>query len=90
MANWTGMNRFGASEQDGYGINCDYLDSPNVLYDTYPHTLFSDLAGPDIIKFGIESKYSCSLTSTPRFKAAIHTALVDMQSVCSRHAKAHL
>jgi len=54
---------FGASYQDGYGINY--------------------LAGPDVIKFGIESKHSSPLTSTDGFKAAVSEALQDMRSVCS-------
>ena len=49
-----------------------------------------DLAGPDIIKFGIESKYSSPLSSTQAFKIAIHTALTDMKAICPQSLKAHL
>ncbi|KAH8099965.1 acyltransferase ChoActase/COT/CPT [Cristinia sonorae] len=37
------------------------------------------LAGPDVIKFGIESKHSSPLTSTQLFKDAITQALLDMR-----------
>ena len=53
-------------------------------------TILLDLAGPDIIKFGIECKYSSPLTSTQVFKAAIQAALVDMKAICSQTLKAHL
>jgi len=43
----------------------------------------ADLAGPDVIKFGIESKHSSSLTSTEGFKAAVSEALWDMRSLYS-------
>lgn len=46
-------------------------------------TPVSDLAGPDIIKFGIESKHSSPLTSTDGFKVAIFNALQEMKSICS-------
>lgn len=52
---------FGASEQDGYGINY--------------------LAGPSIIKFGIESKLSSPHTSTQQFKVAIAKSLLDMKEL---------
>jgi hypothetical protein len=42
-----------------------------------------DLAGPDIVKFGIESKYE---TSTKQFKEVIVNAMQDMQVVCG-HAQ---
>ncbi|KAJ7285108.1 acyltransferase ChoActase/COT/CPT [Mycena rebaudengoi] len=53
---------FGASYEDGYGINY--------------------LAAPDMIKFGIESKYSCPHTSTDGFKDAVFEALSDMRALC--------
>ncbi|KAJ7707599.1 acyltransferase ChoActase/COT/CPT [Mycena rosella] len=53
---------FGATYEDGYGINY--------------------LAAPDMIKFGIESKFSCSRTSTDGLKDAIFEALNDMQTLC--------
>jgi hypothetical protein len=42
----------------------------------------SDLAGPDLIKFGIESKRSCEETSTETLIDAITLALEDMRGVC--------
>ncbi|ODN84949.1 hypothetical protein L202_00794 [Cryptococcus amylolentus CBS 6039] len=40
------------------------------------------LAGPHLIKFGIESKFSCDKTSTQRFKHNIVQALRDMRELC--------
>nr|XP_019003669.1 carnitine acetyltransferase [Kwoniella mangroviensis CBS 8507]OCF67130.1 carnitine acetyltransferase [Kwoniella mangroviensis CBS 8507] len=40
------------------------------------------LAGPYLVKFGIESKFSCDKTSTQRFKHNIVQALRDMRKVC--------
>jgi carnitine O-acetyltransferase len=42
----------------------------------------SDLAAPEMIKFGIESKFSSSLTSTYLFKNAIADALKEMGELC--------
>lgn len=36
-----------------------------------------------MIKFGIESKYSCPLTSTTAFQEAIVAAMRDMKLVCT-------
>lgn len=36
-----------------------------------------------MIKFGIESKYSCPLTSTAAFQEAIVAAMRDMKVVCT-------
>lgn len=47
-----------------------------------PH--FLDLAGPDLIKFGIESKKSCKETSTEGFIDAIALALHDMRDICEQ------
>ena len=44
-----------------------------------------DLAGPDIIKFGIESKVSCPETSSDDFWDAISSALQQMRSVIQDH-----
>ncbi|KAI0694621.1 acyltransferase ChoActase/COT/CPT [Cytidiella melzeri] len=41
------------------------------------------LVGPDMIKFGIESKHSCPHTSTKEFKHTVASALRDMQKLCS-------
>ncbi|OWZ78816.1 carnitine acetyltransferase [Cryptococcus neoformans Bt85] len=40
------------------------------------------MAGPHLIKFGIESKFSCEKTSTQRFKHNIVQVLRDMRAVC--------
>lgn len=40
-----------------------------------------DLAGPDLIKFGIESKKSCKETSTEAFINAVALALHDMRDI---------
>jgi hypothetical protein len=45
-----------------------------------------DLAGPDIVKFGIESKHSCHETSTKQFKEAIVDAMQDVRIICE-HAQ---
>jgi hypothetical protein len=57
------------------GINC--ISVRRAL------TSVPDLAGPDIIKFGIESKRSCQDTSTAHFKNVIADALRDMKVVCN-------
>lgn len=41
-----------------------------------------DLNGPNLIKFGIESKASCTTTDTTRFTHRIVQALRDMRRVC--------
>nr|XP_019043447.1 carnitine acetyltransferase [Kwoniella bestiolae CBS 10118]OCF22377.1 carnitine acetyltransferase [Kwoniella bestiolae CBS 10118] len=46
------------------------------------------LAGPYLVKFGIESKFSCDKTSTQRFKHNIVQALRDMRRVCEAAADA--
>lgn len=64
--------------------------SPSPQYHLgHPYVLNTDadLAGLDVIKFGIESKHSSPLTSTDGFKAAISEALQDMRSVCSAGLK---
>nr|XP_019009266.1 carnitine acetyltransferase [Kwoniella pini CBS 10737]OCF48047.1 carnitine acetyltransferase [Kwoniella pini CBS 10737] len=40
------------------------------------------LAGPYLVKFGIESKFSCEKTSTQRFKHNIVQSLRDIRRVC--------
>lgn len=42
----------------------------------------SDLAAPEIIKFGIESKFSSPLTSTSNFKEIVTETLKDMRGIC--------
>ena len=44
--------------------------------------MFIDLAGANILKFGIESKRSSRLTSTDRFKQYLTGALLEMRDVC--------
>ena len=44
--------------------------------------LYIDLAAPDIIKFGIESKYSSPFTSTGSLKKALVHSLDEMKKVC--------
>lgn len=93
---WRYVVRFGAAYNDGYGINCTSMFILVIRYVTFrsldilsasllslprssPHP---DLAGPDMIKFGIESKYSCPFTSTAAFQEAIIAAMRDMKSIC--------
>lgn len=45
-------------------------------------TTFIDLAGGNMLKFGIESKRSSQFTSTDRFKQHLTTALLEMRDVC--------
>jgi hypothetical protein len=45
-------------------------------------SLHPDLAGPDLIKFGIESKRTCKETSTEAFIDALALALEDMRGIC--------
>jgi len=81
---------FGAPEKDGYGINCKfcfYLASLRERQDHLVHTLITyvhptDLAGADIIKFGVESKKSSKETSTHKFRLAIIEALREMRRIC--------
>ena len=49
----------------------------------YLHLLFhQDTAGPELIKFGIESKKSWKETSTEAFINAVALALKDMRDIC--------
>lgn len=41
-----------------------------------------DLAAPNMVKFGIESKFSSLLTSTQKFKEAVADSMKEMQSLC--------
>lgn len=45
-----------------------------------------DLAGPYLLKFGIESKWSCEVTSTARFKHHLVQAFRDMRRVVENGA----
>lgn len=71
---------FGAAYEDGYGINCMYGSLDFEITTDY---LVVDLAAPEMIKFGIESKLSSPLTSTELLKQAIVEALTEIQDVCS-------
>ncbi|THH07379.1 hypothetical protein EW145_g3423 [Phellinidium pouzarii] len=55
----------------GTGFGAPYADGYGVNY----------LAGTDVIKFGIESKFSCSETSSDAFKDAIFSSLRDMKTI---------
>ncbi|EPQ54332.1 acyltransferase ChoActase/COT/CPT [Gloeophyllum trabeum ATCC 11539] len=58
----------------GTGFGSPYRDGYGINY----------LAGPEIIKFGIESKHSCLQTSTSTFKSALVDALADMKNISVR------
>lgn len=45
-------------------------------------TFRADLAGADILKFGIESKRSCLTTSTQAFKKALVQSLREIRVMC--------
>lgn len=50
-----------------------------------------DMAGPDRLRFGIESKKPCPTTSTAGFKGLLRTSLLDMQALCLAQGRdAHL
>ncbi|KAF9052498.1 acyltransferase ChoActase/COT/CPT [Hymenopellis radicata] len=56
----------------GTGFGAGYEDGYGINY----------LAGPDCIKFGIESKFSSPLTSTQAFQNTLVAVLRDMYSIC--------
>jgi len=58
----------------GTGFGAMYPDGYGINY----------LAGPDLIKFGIESKRSCEETSTEGFIDAVALALHDMRDICEQ------
>ncbi|KAH8117830.1 carnitine acetyltransferase [Phellopilus nigrolimitatus] len=55
----------------GTGFGTPYNDGYGINY----------LAGSDIIKFGVESKFSCKETSTEGFKDAIFSSLNEMRNL---------
>ncbi|KAF5382187.1 hypothetical protein D9615_004445 [Tricholomella constricta] len=57
----------------GTGFGAAYDDGYGINY----------LAAPNMIKFGIESKFSSPLTSTERFKQTIVDSLYEMRVLCS-------
>ncbi|TFY56886.1 hypothetical protein EVG20_g8755 [Dentipellis fragilis] len=56
----------------GTGFGAAYNDGYGINY----------IAGPDVVKFGIESKHSNPLTSTKHFQTVIAEALHEMQHLC--------
>ncbi|KAG5646991.1 hypothetical protein DXG03_001715 [Asterophora parasitica] len=56
----------------GTGFGAAYDDGYGINY----------LAGPNMIKFGIESKFSSTLTSTEKFKQAVVDTLYEMRVLC--------
>ena len=78
---------FGTAEPDGYGVNCECGSRRGA---SMCANWVADMAGPELIKFGIESKMSCPETSTSLFKYAIQTALLDMQALCTTTTQAQL
>lgn len=66
-------------------ILCYFILFYILLLFTQRLTLFSqystDLAAPSLIKFGIESKHSCPLTSTDQFKSAVVESLREMAEI---------
>ncbi|KZT00792.1 acyltransferase ChoActase/COT/CPT [Laetiporus sulphureus 93-53] len=64
----------------GTGFGASYPDGYGINY----------LADSAVIKFGIESKFSSSQTSTELFKSAITQALEDLRSLCTNVLTAHL
>ncbi|KAF8638322.1 hypothetical protein AX17_002342 [Amanita inopinata Kibby_2008] len=56
----------------GTGFGSAYQDGYGINY----------LAAPEMVKFGIESKFSSSVTSTADFKKAIISSLLEMKDLC--------
>lgn len=78
---------FGSPEHDGYGVNCELrLAIASVVL----LIACTDMPGPEIMKFGIESKHSCPETSTSVFKESLTTVLLDMKALCLAAIHAHL
>ena len=75
------QHSFGAMYNDGYGINCMFFVSMSMFYQRMMEFCV-DLAAPDMIKFGIESKFSSPHTSTTSLKKAISHSLEEMQTIC--------
>jgi hypothetical protein len=63
--------------QTDMGSIVSLLVNPSTLL-----TISIDLAGANILKFGIESKRSSKVTSTDRFKQYLTSALREMRDVC--------
>ncbi|KAF9525641.1 acyltransferase ChoActase/COT/CPT [Crepidotus variabilis] len=58
----------------GTGYGTMYSDGYGINY----------LTAPDMIKFGVESKFSCPSTSSHAFQKAISDALDEMKYICER------
>jgi carnitine O-acetyltransferase len=56
----------------GTGFGAMYEDGYGINY----------LAAPNMVKFGIESKFSSLLTSTQKFKEAVAVSMEEMQFLC--------
>lgn len=74
---------FGTIWPNGYGINCTSSPS-HFSHNVLTPNLLVDLAGNQIIKFGIESKHSCAETSTEVFRSNLVEALREMKAVCEQ------
>lgn len=71
----------------GYGINCASRSLSSFSPSSSSLTLLAlfvvaDLAGNQVIKFGIESKVSCKETSTEVFRRNLTEALREMRQAC--------
>lgn len=66
------MNR-GTKTHPGTGFGSVVPDGYGINY----------MAGPKMIKFGIESKVSCAETSSPKFMQIICDTLKEMKDVCA-------
>ncbi|KZS94267.1 acyltransferase ChoActase/COT/CPT [Sistotremastrum niveocremeum HHB9708] len=65
----------------GTGFGAGFEDGYGINY----------MAGPDRLRFGIESKKPCPTTSTAGFKELLRTSLLDMQTLCLAQGRdAHL
>ena len=66
-----------------FGLSSGLLDHvDNLIRTLTTHVYRTDLAGADIIKFGMESKKSSTETSTHKFRLAIIDALREMRVIC--------
>jgi hypothetical protein len=73
---------FGTIWPDGLGTNCESWRPLATVGDLLtPPTTHADLAGPYLIKFGLESKNSGPV-STSEFKIALAESLTEMRRVC--------
>lgn len=74
---------FGTIWPNGYGTNC--ASSEVRMQRSFTDRLgLADLAGNQVIKFGLESKRSCAETSTEVFRNNLIEAMRDMRAVCEQ------